>query len=389
MKRVLSLVFAATFIFVVGSLNVYAAKKLLVQPFVQINIPESDGIGTKVSKKMEAVFFDNGGYDPVSIEDVVAGAALGESKQAFGSSDDKYMKSLLNTSRIDLIVYGTIKSSDGYIFITGKLLDKSRGAVELSRIRTVRIKDKFRTSSFFEEGCSILAKYLITGKDSDVQKFQDKMYAIERRSEVDSRNAEIGRQDQKADDDFSSSVREFKERRRSEIAGKYVFWRIGYGQWGLKSKNSEFNDYYDSGRQFMTDFIIPFDRESLSGLDFYFRYTYRSFRRHSDLDYSTTGPLYTSYISKGTYYTQNLWDIGLRYRFGFYFLMTKFDLYLLAAGRMSVEGGYGYYWGAGTEVAFFQHLGVFAEYNYGMLKEGSENVDFENSQFIFGATFRL
>ena len=69
--------------------------------------------------------------------------------------------------------------------------------------------------------------------------------------------------------------------------------------------------------------------------------------------------------------------------------MTKFDVYVLGAGRMSAGGGaFGWYGGVGGEIAFFQSMGFFAEYNKGQLKEGSANVNFEGDQVIFGVTWR-
>jgi hypothetical protein len=389
MKRISGFIFIITAIVLAGGVSrAEAGQKLFVKSFSRIGFSESDPIGATISKSVESVFFDNGAYEPIMEEDVIAGAALDESKQALGCNDDRCMKSLLTASKIDLIVYGVAKKSNGYTYITGKLLDKSRGTVELARVKTVRIKDDFRNSPYFVEGITLLAQYLLNGKESDLQSFQDKMYVAEKRSEQDLRKTALEVQSKNEDDQFSKSVEKYKQRRKEEIAGKYSFWRFGYSQWGMKTKNDEFNRYYDRGMQFMTDLVVPFDRNSLSGMDFYFRYAYKTWKLRSDLPYAESGALYTDYISKGNRYTQNLFDLGFRYRLGLYFLMTKFDLYALGAGRMSVEGGFGFYGGAGVEIAFFQSLGFFAEYNKGQFKEGSANVDFENDQVIFGLTWR-
>ena len=364
-----------------------AGQKLFVKSFSKVGFPDNDPVGSSISRTIEGVFFDHGGYEPITEDDLVAGAALDESRQAFGCNDDRCMKTLLSASRIDLIVYGVVKNANGYVYITGKLLDKSRGTVELARIKTVRIRSDFRDSPCFSEGMTVLSRYLLTGKEDEIQDFQDKMYVAEKRSEQELRKTALEVESNNEAEQFRNNVEKYKQRRREEIAGKYAFWRFGYSQWGMKTASSEFNTYYDRGMQFMTDIVIPFDRESLSGVDMYLRYAFKTFRKRSDLDYSQSGPLYQDYISKGNY-TQNLFDLGLRYRLGLYFLMTKFDVYVLGAGRMSAGGGMGWYGGVGGEIAFFQSMGFFAEYNKGQLKEGSANVNFEGDQVIFGVTWR-
>lgn len=382
------LILSITAVFAAAS-PVRAGQKLFVKSFSKIGFPDSDPVGGTVSKTIEGVFFDHGGYEPITEDDLIAGAALDESKQSLGCNDDRCMKTLLSASRIDLIVYGVVKNTNGYIYLTGKLLDKSRGAVELARVKTVRIKNEYRDSPYFSEGVTVLSRYLLTGKEDEIQDFQDRMYVAEKRSEQDLRKTALEVESNNEAEQFRSNVEKYKQRRREEIAGKYSFWRFGYSQWGMKTASREFNTYYDRGMQFMTDIVIPFDRGSLSGADMYFRYALKSFRKRSDLAYFQNGPLYADYISKGENYVQNLFDLGLRYRLGLYFLMTKFDLYALAAGRMSAGGGaFGWYGGVGGEIAFFQSMGFFAEYNKGQLKEGSANVNFEGDQVIFGVTWR-
>lgn len=375
-----------TFLILFASHEVFAAQRILVKSFTMVNIPANEPYGASISKQIENTFFDAGGYDPLTYEDVIASAALDAQRQSFGCNDDRCMKALLSAAKIDLIIYGSVKRTNNYMQITAKMLDKSNGTVELARIKTVKIRDL----AYIDEASKVIAQYLLDGKEKKVTKFQDKMYVHEIVSERNATDIVLEKESGDSEDEFEKSVENYKEQRRGEIAGKTDILRFGFSKWGMTARDEGFNRAFERGTLFMTDLMIPFNAGQLSGTDMYFRYTYKSFPRRTIIqsgDDTISSDVMTLY-NKDTNATYHLFDIGFRYRLGAYFLMTKFDLYALAAIRFGGGSNIGI-GGFGGEMAFFQSMGVFIEYNRGIFEFGSPDINIEGNQIIAGISFKM
>jgi hypothetical protein len=386
MKRYYIVLLIALLMIMRGTPSDAAKQRLFVKPFTSINLPGSDSSARIMTKKIEEVFFVSGGYDPLTQEDVLEGVNQAQQERALGKNDEKDLKILLSVSHADLIIYGSVKRANAYIYVTAKMLDKRSGDVTLSRVKTFRIRESMINSPLYDEGCTALAKYILDGDSDIVQDFQDKVYREEKRIEKGKRDNALQSESQSDQNRFDKSVEEFKIRRRNEIAGKYAFMRIGYSRWGMTARDEVFNKYYDRGTLFMGDIVVPMNRSSLSGFDILFRYTYKRFERKSGV--IGTDPSMSDLLIKGKSVSFNLMDFGLRYRLGLYLLMTKFDLYGLLSYRTDYLKS-GWCSGAGIEIAFFQTIGFFGEYNYGSFKVGNGKHDIENNQYIFGTTLRL
>ena len=134
----------------------------------------------------------------------------------------------------------------------------------------------------------------------------------------------------------------------------------------------------------MVDLISP---DFFYIFDLYGRYSYISFKA-GDVNNSPSSEEIDDLWQSGDF-SYHFFDAGLRLKTGFWFNMTRIDLYLLGAGRYELNGGIGYYGGAGFELAIWKHAGFFGEYNYGKLEPADNGIDIGYSRFIFGMTFRL
>lgn len=353
-------------------------KAVHVSSFQTIGFPEIEG--REVARKVSKSYIDTGKFFIVTQAALEQGLAQQEKQQVFGCEGDKCMKALMQSSKVDYIVYGKLVLREGYNYITIKKLDKTAGAVKLSNIKTVRFKDK----KYMDEAVNVLTEYSISGKEGDVQDFQDRMNRDEKLTEKRRLEGELDQSEEKKEKEFKNMVEQYKVNRKRSIADKKTYMRTGYSSWGMRTKDDEFNSYYYRGKQYMFDFMIPLNPQPF---DIYYRFTYKTFKM-KDVDVPAyTDPFYETIVAGDQSFI--IYDVGFRYRMGMYFLMTQFDLFMLGGFRLNFEGDYGYIFGVGAEIAFFENVGFFGEFNYGSLEVGENNVDIEDNQMIFGLTFRF
>ena len=357
------------------------ARKTFIKGFITDNV--SSVKRSTAENIFTSVLLDSG-YMIISMESLNARLSMEELKMALGSNDEKNLKDVMSASEVDYIVYGTIRSKAGYTFITVKMLDKSHGSAELGRIKTLRIKSELE-STCYDEACRVLACFLVNNDAKAVQKFQDQLFSEEKRFEKDKRDSALKNQEYQDEQKFRASVESYKRKRKRDIAGRYAFIRMAYNFYGAGSDDDNFNDYFKDGTQFFFEMDVPMNRTELSGMDMLFRYTVRYYAKEGDV--APANPEYADYWNEGQA-VFNSFDFGLRYRMGFYVLMTKFDLYALAALRYTSSDFSGVY-GFGFEIAFFPSYGFFVEYNRGKSDIGVSSLNIETNQVLIGLTVRI
>ncbi len=387
-----------------------AGERVFIKEFAVENIHENKS--ERAQRFFTNVFLDEG-YTINTMESLSVSLDLEEIKQAIETDDEKIIKDLLAISDVDYIVYGFIRLKGGYVYITAKMLDKSDNNVELKNVKTLRIKNEIN-ETYFDEACIVLARFLVSNDPDQVQEFQDKLFAAEKKYEIDLRNQALRSEVAADEEEFRRKVNDYKKKRKKDVAGNYAILRTGYNFFGARTKNDDFNEHFERGTQLFVELALPLhyitspNENPLSGFDLLIRYTYFYY----PYDRSQGPPeseVYQEYWEDKKIRFHGL-DFGLRYRLGLYFLMTKFDLYVMASAR-------GHFWpekyekeeteypdeeeeevdssslggviGGGVEIAFFPYLGFFVEYNYGTSDIGKDSLDIESHQTLIGFTFRL
>ncbi|MCL1834448.1 MAG: DUF4143 domain-containing protein, partial [Leptospirales bacterium] len=121
-------------------------------------------------------------YKVVGDADIRARFSAEELKMALGSNNEESLKKIMSSGEVDYIVYGYIRYRDNYIGITAKMLDKSTGATKLGRVKTIRISKSILDESLYKKACTLLAEYIVSGKERAVIKFQEEMLEKEKRA---------------------------------------------------------------------------------------------------------------------------------------------------------------------------------------------------------------
>ena len=330
--------------------------------------------------------FLNAGYRITDRESIRAGLSVQELQMVLGSNDENQLKTIMASGDVDYIVYGYISSRDNHIFITTKMLDKSGGEAKLGRVKTVSIRNEL-SKEFFEEACTLLSRYLVTGNTKNVLKFQDKMLAEERRYEISHRQQLLTEEEVSAHERYRKKVDNYKRERKHNITKHKSVLRIAYNPYTITTNNDIFNASFKEGHQFSVELNIPVYTETM-GLDFVARYTARYFSRSNNQLPPDFDEKFLKDWEKGRTLL-NAFNFGIRPRLRFYFLMTEFDIYGIGAVGYNT-GSFNAFGGGGIEMAFFPRIGFFAEYNRGWSSIGEQNINVENNhQLLIGTTFRL
>ena len=369
------------------SLFVWAAgeKRIFINGFT------ADGIGESRKNTTERVFkeeFINNGFRIADEASIKAGLKMESLKMGVGSNDENTLKKIMASSDVDYIVYGYVRAKQDYIFITAKMLDKSNNEIKLGRVKTIRMKKEL-AERFYEEGCRVLAVYLISDESGKVQKFQDKMISEERLYEKTIKQGILAGEESIANEEFRRKVEEYKQERYDKITGNHSWFRGGYNLRELTTGNVEFDTHFKPGRQFFFEWDVPVYDESMVGIDLLARYTCRYFSKRKNVSNTLTDEKLARDFDERKRTVFDSVDFGLRVRLGVYFLMTKFDIYGIAALGIN-EGAFNAMYGGGFEVAFFPHVGFFIEYNRGTTSVTDLDLDIaNNSQVLVGSTFRF
>lgn len=165
--------------------------------------------------------------------------------------------------------------------------------------------------------------------------------------------------------------------------------------------DKDLKSYYDKSWALMADcFFYRKHNRRGNGFDIGSRFTYRNFEI-SDKALQKSEVLY-----KDVKLHLMSWDITFRGMFGFYFLRSLWQLYIIAAPRLlwyhsvlkeSTIGGpdrrinlvsIGIIGGGGIELAILPYLGFFAEYNIGYTPVGTGFHNVEGHQVYVGVTVR-
>ena len=365
-----------------------------------INEFTADGVTKYTTTKADGILkeeFLKARYTITDINALRAGLSTQELKMALGSNDENDLKTILASGDVDYIVYGYIRSRGNYIFITAKMLDKSGGEAKLGRVKTVNIRNEI-LDKHFEEACTLLAKYLMTGDTKKILQFQDQMLTEEKRYEVAKNKQRLTAQEETEYEKYQKRIEEKKEERRFNITKRDSFIRVAFNPYTITTDDEAFNLSFKEGQQFFVELDLPIFSGTFA-LDLIMRYTGRYFPANKEGPLSNNLPWWSTYHLdeslvadwENGYALFNAWDIGFRLRLNFYFLMTEFDIY--GIGALGKNGGsFNVFGGGGVEIAFFPYIGFFMEYNRGKsaIVRGEQSINVEdNHQLLIGTVLRL
>ncbi|MCP4135586.1 MAG: hypothetical protein GY754_31750 [bacterium] len=398
----------------------FAEKKLLyVNPFlIETGINQNDPIGDTIANHMVSVFASESSYDITTQDSHRAQVAKMEIKQTFG---EEWAKQLMKKMNAHALVFGRVKKTGNNLLITAKILKRYGKSMRLHRIKTIKIRSRYpvedkHTANDIKRASRALAVYLLDGDDDDIEDFLDDMYErVEDRLEAKEKK-EIRGKINEEDRRFDKEIREYAMEKESEILRYNSLLRFGYGgfSWGVKLFNTDLGNYYPQGMGVFVDLILT-PKNSASRIkgtstrarhDFYVRVFYKQFVMSSSVEIKSLEAAGSDdIVSKGTINMYGA-DLGYRNKFlQFYFLMTSFEVYMSAAVRYqyydesaanplggddfrAVFHSIGGYVGLGLELAFFENIGLFGEYNIGFTPVGESWTNTEGHQVYFGITYR-
>lgn len=387
-------------------------KTIFIKKFsVVVGLPKKASILENIKDILEQSFTQESDYEITSDEDVRAAMEAEELSMSIGDcTDDSCVRKLMKSINADYIIYGKVKKIDSIFYITVKMLDRTSGTIRLIRIKTIRYK--YRKD--MESGVKALATYLITGDPDDVEDFQEDVFDREEEAEYRRQSSEVDFKEIIHDQEFDAEVKKAAKARERKICANSTQMRLGYGGGGLvKMKDSDLDRYYGDGKLYMFDILFPNIFGKRSGfsyaVDYYTRFAMKTFKMDEEwIEPLETAELNEDMVSRGSI-LMFAWDFGFRIRKGVYFLMTKFDAYVVGSMRLlyyrekaddvasNVESNddlenqfmaYGCYTGGGIELSFFENMGIFGEYNIGYTPVGKSKANVEGHQVMFGIIYR-
>ena len=358
------------------------SKKALFIDRIQVGGDISESQGREVESYIARKMIASGDYIILSRSTLEDGLSSDDREKLAGLkvNGDFRREIMMRSVVVDTIVYGSFIRKNESIYLTLYKIERDSDKIALSGKKTLRFANRHNS----EEAVSVVCKYLNSGRERPVQKFQDRMNIEDKLREKRQRIGKAARSDAEREDEFRALSQQRKKDIRKSIDSSYTFLRLGISVSGSRYENDDFNDYFERGPLFMVDLISP---DFLYIFDLYGRYSYITFKAR-DVNNSPSSETIDKLWQSGDF-SFHFFDAGLRVKAGFWFNMTRLDFYLLGAGRYELNGGMGYYGGAGVEISLWKHAGFFGEYNYGLLEPADNGIDIGYSRFIFGMTFRL
>ncbi|MBP7584393.1 MAG: hypothetical protein KBA61_10190 [Spirochaetes bacterium] len=387
-----------------GSGSEKSGKKMVyVRSFeLEEGFSAADPIKDRVKEIIQEVFQVDNRYQITTDEDIAVFMEKESKMMSLGKcSSDACVRKLMEKINAEVLIYGRVRKINEFTYITARLMDKSSGMPKVRKIRTI----KYHYEDFFEKGARSLGKYLLSGNDSEVRRFMDDVYEREEHDQYEiRRNQKRGKQDQ-VESDYRRMVENAARERKEMILSRSSQFRFGLGIYN-SILDEELNRYFPDQNAYFLDWIIRLDNgpSVQQKYDAFVRGMYRRFRMN-DTSIDSGGVIGKDVITESKADMFGL-DIGGRVRFQQYFMMTAFDFYLLGGLRYQYyyesaedtlsEGddihvsfhSLGVYTGAGIEIAFFDYVGLFLEYNIGYTPVGTKPVNVEGNQFYAGATYR-
>jgi hypothetical protein len=377
--------------------NIFAEKKAIyIKPFGLVQgLPANDPAGNHIKDYISEKIIEQGTFFITSDDEVRQVIAQEELRMSLdGCYDDACIKKLMENIKTDYIVYGTVSIVDGLFYVTAKILDRSSGRIELSRVKTL----KFRNRDHLEDVSKIIGIYLITDDNSAIQKFE----AEEKEREYAWKENE-GRGDTVVG-------------RRKNIETRSSLFRIGYGRPSMDSstiKNGMTIESAPSEKPFevMLDwFPLTFRSSRGNGFDIMIRGSIRDFGAGAQKNLvnkklvlkDQTVPVIAEYDLEaiggflGGRYITGFYNLGILWQMyaggAYQYLQIKEDASPPQGGAVmpyELEANtYGMVGFLGVEIGLSPNFAVFLECSYGRHPVGYAKVNMEGFSYQGGIALR-
>ncbi len=173
------LIFAFQFFIVfIISLPLLSAeqKSIYIREFsIGQGLKYSDPVGNRIKDYISETVVDEGGYTIISDDEVKEIIKQEELKMAMDScTDDACIKKLMKSIQTDFVIYGDVSHDKKSYHVTAKILDRAGNTIKLSRIKSLTFKDDDKIKMASVD----LARYLISGKAIDMERYDDAYQAV-------------------------------------------------------------------------------------------------------------------------------------------------------------------------------------------------------------------
>jgi hypothetical protein len=375
----------------------YAEKKAIyIKPFgIVQGLPANDPAGNHIKDYISEKIIEQGTYFITSDDEVKQVIAQEELRMTLdGCYDDACIKKLMENIKTDYIVYGTVSNVEGLFYITAKILDRSSGRIELSRVKTI----KFRNRDHLEEVSKSIGIFLITDDNSAIRKFEE-----------EEKEREYAWKENEGKGDTVVG-------RRKNIETRSSLFRIGYGRPSVVSSTIQDGmaiETAPSGKAFevMIDwFPLTFRSPRGNGFDIMVRGSIRSFGYGDKANLTNkklllkdqTMPVIEDYTLEaiggflGGRYITGFYRLGMLWQMyaggAYQYLQIKEDAsppqggavmpYELEANTYGLVGFFG------MEIGLSPNFAVFLECSYGRHPVGYAKVNVEGFAYQGGITLR-
>ncbi len=412
--KMFSCIFALT-VFMVGNQSLYAglfgdsrdkqsrSKMVYVRDFnIEEGYAANDQIKYRVREIIQEVFQRDNRYEITADDDIAVVIEQEEKAMSIAKcTSDACIRKLMEKINAEVVVFGRVRKINDYTYITARYMDRSSGVPRVSKIRTI----KYRHDDYLEKGVRALGEYLVTGDDDSIDDFMDSVYNREEEERYRERRDEERKRVSDNENRYREMVVRAAEERRMQIVSRSPQLRFGYAFYHSIA-DEKVDQYFTEQSGFFLDWIIRItdDVNEPFKWDYFTRFFYKRFQMN-DASLDPNGLVGKDVVSPSEASMYGF-DMGFRFKTGRYFMMTAFDLYVLGAARYQhytekapdtfdksneIEVSFhslGLYAGAGVEMAFFQNVGIFVEYNIGYTPVGDSEINVEGHQVYGGVTLR-